>query len=271
MKAIFYRLLATFGFFTRLPFWRIAQVPKEYYERVVPLWPLAGWLTGGVMALVFWLCSYVLPLNICLIAALVSRILLTGALHEDGFADFCDGFGGGRSRERILQIMKDSHIGTYGVLGLILYYLSLYLVLDGILTVEIDHSVFSCFTLNGKFFPTFIPALFVTADTFSKWSSSNIINVLAYARTEESAKNKLVYSKMTATEQIVGMMIGFLPALLLLDMHYYLAIAFSFLTTLAMIRLMHKKIQGYTGDCCGACFIITEFVFLLTVLVIAHW
>ena len=157
MKAILYRVLAAFGFFTRLPFWRIAQVPKEYYERVVPLWPLAGWLTGGVMALVFWLCSYVLPLNLCLIAALVSRLLLTGALHEDGFADFCDGFGGGTSRERILLIMKDSHIGTYGVLGLILYYLSLYLVLDGILKVEIDHAVFSCFTLNGKFFPALIP------------------------------------------------------------------------------------------------------------------
>ncbi len=271
MKAILYRVLAAFGFFTRLPFWRIAQVPKEYYERVVPLWPLAGWLTGGVMALVFWLCSYVLPLNLCLIAALVSRLLLTGALHEDGFADFCDGFGGGTSRERILLIMKDSHIGTYGVLGLILYYLSLYLVLNGILTVEIDHAVFSCFTLNGKFFPTFIPVLFIAADSFSKWSSSNIINVLPYARTEDTAKNGLVYSKMTATEQIVGMVLGFLPALIRLEMRFYLAIAFAFLTTLVLFRLMHKKIQGYTGDCCGACFILTEFVFFLTVLVIELW
>ncbi|MBQ2585605.1 MAG: adenosylcobinamide-GDP ribazoletransferase, partial [Bacteroidaceae bacterium] len=137
MKSLLYRILAALGFFTRLPFWRIANVPKEYFERVVPLWPLAGWLTGGVMALVFWLCSYILPLNLCLIAAILSRVLLTGALHEDGFADFCDGFGGGGTRERTLQIMKDSHIGTYGVLGLILYYLSLYTVLNAILEVEL--------------------------------------------------------------------------------------------------------------------------------------
>ena len=271
MKHLLYRILAALGFFTRLPFWRIANVPKEYFERVVPLWPLAGWLTGGVMALVFWLCSYILPLNLCLIAAILSRVLLTGALHEDGFADFCDGFGGGGTRERTLQIMKDSHIGTYGVLGLLLYYLSLYVVLNAILEVELSHAIFSCFTLNGKYFPVFIPILFVSADSFSKWSSSNIINVLPYARTEESAKNKLVYSKMTASEQIVGMVLGFLPSLLLLDMRYYLAIAFSFLATLILIRYMYKKIQGYTGDCCGACFIITEWVFLLTVLVIEVW
>ena len=54
--------------------------------------------------------------------ALAARLLVTGALHEDGLADFCDGFGGGTSRDKILSIMKDSHIGTYGVLGLLFYY-----------------------------------------------------------------------------------------------------------------------------------------------------
>ncbi len=52
--------------------------------------------------------------------AIIAGILLTGALHEDGFADVCDGFGGGMGKQRILEIMKDSHIGVYGVLGLLL-------------------------------------------------------------------------------------------------------------------------------------------------------
>ena len=78
-------------------------------------------------------------------------------------------------------------------------------------------------------------------------------------------------NEKTAEEQIVGMLLGFLSSLLLLDMRYYLAIAFSFLATLILIRYMYKKIKGYTGDCCGACFIITEWVFLLTVLVIEVW
>lgn len=63
------------------------------------------------------------PIPVAVLLAFCARLFLTGALHEDGLADFFDGFGGGRDREGILRIMKDSHIGSYGVLGLILYYL----------------------------------------------------------------------------------------------------------------------------------------------------
>ena len=116
------RLLAALTFFTRMPFWRIREIPAEAFKRVVPLWPLVGWLTGFVTAAVLWLCSNVMSLTLAWIAALVARLLLTGCLHEDGLADFIDGFGGGNTRERTLAIMKDSHIGTYGVIGLIVYF-----------------------------------------------------------------------------------------------------------------------------------------------------
>ena len=107
-------------FFTRLPFWRLYQPPKESYRAVVEYWPLTGWLTGGLMAVTLWVGSLYLPYILAVLMAIIVRLLVTGALHEDGLADFCDGFGGGGSdRERILAIMKDSHIGTYGVLGLI--------------------------------------------------------------------------------------------------------------------------------------------------------
>ena len=80
-----------------------------------------GWLTGGVLAATIWFGSMVMPYCLAILSAIVVRILITGALHEDGLADFLDGFGGGgKDRERILAIMKDSHIGTYGVLGLFL-------------------------------------------------------------------------------------------------------------------------------------------------------
>ena len=72
------------------------------------------------MALSFWVFSTWFPLPVAVLLALCTRLFLTGALHEDGLADFFDGFGGGRDREGILRIMKDSHIGSYGVLGLIL-------------------------------------------------------------------------------------------------------------------------------------------------------
>ena len=117
------QILAAFIFFTRLPFWRIKNVPDECFKHVVSYWSFSGWLTGGIMAISFWAVSQILPVSIAVITALTIRLLITGALHEDGLADFFDGFGGGRDRESTLRIMKDSHIGTYGVLGLIIYYL----------------------------------------------------------------------------------------------------------------------------------------------------
>ena len=117
------KLLAALIFFTRLPFWRITEVPAAYFKRVVDYWPFVGWLTGVIMAGTLWLSAQFLPMSTAVILALLARLLVTGALHEDGLADFCDGFGGGTSREKILSIMKDSHIGSYGVLGLIIYYL----------------------------------------------------------------------------------------------------------------------------------------------------
>ena len=98
------RLLATFIFFTRLPFWRIKEVEAEHFKHVVPYWPLAGWLTGGIMVGILWLAAQVMPLSLAWIVAIVARLLVTGCLHEDGLADFCDGMGGGVTRERIRQI-----------------------------------------------------------------------------------------------------------------------------------------------------------------------
>ena len=108
------KLLASLIFFTRLPFWKIADVPPVYFKRVVDYWPFVGWLTGGIMAGTLWITAEFLPVQIAVLMALAARLLVTGALHEDGLADFCDGFGGGTSRDKILSIMKDSHIGTYG-------------------------------------------------------------------------------------------------------------------------------------------------------------
>ena len=81
-------LLAAFIFFTRLPFWKIKEVPAECFKHVVPNWPLVGWLTGGIMAGVLWLSGQILPLPIAWILAIVARLLITGCLHEDGLADF---------------------------------------------------------------------------------------------------------------------------------------------------------------------------------------
>ena len=104
---------AALTFFTRLPLWRIYSPPRSSYAAVVEYWPLAGWITGGLMALTMYLATLVFPYPIAILLAIATRILLTGALHEDGLADFFDGFGGGNDRQRILDIMKDWYIWSY--------------------------------------------------------------------------------------------------------------------------------------------------------------
>ena len=91
------RIWAAVIFFTRLPFWRLHEPPKACFSTVVEHWPLTGWLTGGVMAAILYLSCYIGPhpvYPVAVVLAIVARMLLTGALHEDGLADFLDGFGG---------------------------------------------------------------------------------------------------------------------------------------------------------------------------------
>lgn len=242
------RLFAAFIFFTRLPFWRIHQPRKEAYEAVVELWPLTGWLTAGCMAATLYFGSFVVPTTLAAMAAIIVRILITGALHEDGLADFIDGFGGGGTdRTRILDIMKDSHIGTYGVVGLILYFM----LLHQSLTI----------------LPPRITALMIlAADPFFKMMTAQLIQMMPYARTAETAKGQVVYRKISIKAGLLLLIQGTLPAIGLwyfADLPY-LCIAIPALVFYLLYLLMHRRINGYTGDCCGAVFLLTELTFYLT-------
>lgn len=260
LPSISKRTLAALMFFTRLPLWRLATVERSYFERVVPLWPLAGWLTGGMMALVLWGSQQLqLSTGIGVTLALLSRCLLTGALHEDGFADFCDGFGGGTSRERTLSIMKDSHIGTYGVLGLILYVLLVWNLMTAILDDGLS------------------PLILVVADALAKGLSATIIYVLPYARTEADAKNRLVYVQTPWMERLVSILLAFAPLALCLLLvpdavptipQWLLALLLPVCGCAFLFLWMHRRIQGYTGDCCGATFLITETLIYLSLCLI---
>jgi len=277
------RILATLSFFTRLPFWRLADIPKEAYERVVPLWPLAGWVTALAMAATMLLGFYIFHDNIMLscIFALLVRILITGALHEDGFADFCDGFGGGTTRERTLEIMKDSHIGTYGVIGLIFYFLIMTTTMSAVIfKAGIMYNTPTSLPIeqwNDWHVMFIIPCIIFIADVMSKAVSSTIIYSLPYARKEAEAKNKLVYVQTTLTDKILTLLVSLVPCAVMLIFIFPRAIgsfAFALLMTIVarflLVWYMRKRIQGYTGDCCGAMFIICECVFYLTLLVMSN-
>ena len=183
------------------------------------------------MALSFWVFSTWFPLPVAVLLALCARLFLTGALHEDGLADFFDGFGGGRDREGILRIMKDSHIGSYGVLGLILYYLLSFSLLVS------------------------LPA--------------PVIPWVLCARKEEKSKAKVVYTRMSLPEWIANAAGGLLP-LLLLPLSYWGMLCFPCVLFIGLGWLLKRRLGGYTGDCCGALFLLCELACWMGAVVMAY-
>lgn len=208
------------------------------------------------MAAILYFGSMVLPYLVVVITAMAVRLLMTGALHEDGLADFMDGFGGGgRDRQRILDIMKDSRIGTYGVLGLVFYELLLGTTLYS-LTPE-------------------LAALVVfAADPYSKMVTSQLILMLPYARKEEEAKSKTVYRKMEWKAGVSLAVQGLLPMaafLYLTRLPWTMIIFMPCLVMYFLYLLIRQRLQGYTGDCCGAvCLLVELTVYLVVCSLVTH-
>jgi adenosylcobinamide-GDP ribazoletransferase len=147
--------------------------------------------------------------------------------------------------------MKDSHIGTYGVLGLVVYVALLFCTLHAL--------------------PPFYAALTVlAADTYAKMLSAQVVMMLPYARTEQTAKSHTVYRRMTTRAGLMLALQGLLPlGAYIFYMHEYVYWEYLvFMPCLAMFflyRLMWSRLRGYTGDCCGALFLLIELSFYLTV------
>ncbi|MGH6905574.1 MAG: adenosylcobinamide-GDP ribazoletransferase, partial [Geminicoccaceae bacterium] len=109
------------AFLTRLPVREEPPWPAADLAASAPMFPVVGALIGLAGAIAYALATWLgLPPWPAAVGALATTIWLTGALHEDGFADVADGFGGGGTREAKLAIMRDPRIGSYGALALVL-------------------------------------------------------------------------------------------------------------------------------------------------------
>lgn len=112
-------LILTLQLFTSLPINKRVEVSDERLIRGVALWPAAGIIIGVFDALIFWAAVHILPVSIAAALALLGELWMTRGFHLDGLCDTADALFSSRSRERMLEIMKDSHIGTFGVVAAI--------------------------------------------------------------------------------------------------------------------------------------------------------
>ena len=245
-------------FLTRLPVPPVDGFQPSWLSRSARYFPLIGALIGLIGAGVWWLSSLCFPPAVAVGLTLSATLLLTGALHEDGFADVCDGFGGGLSRESVLAIMKDSRVGAYGAIGI-----AMMLGLRWVTLAALPRTVF--------------PILFVGAHILSRWCATALLWQLPYVRTGADAKSRPFADSLGAADWILSGAVGalaFLPLIVLLDPAAGLpwaralvaATAAATAATLLAGVYFAKRIGGYTGDCLGAVQQVTELCFLLTAL-----
>ena len=241
---------AALRFFTRLPVPAWVGHSQDQLDHSARYFPLVGILVGLIGALVTEAAATVLPIALAVIAGMAATLLATGAFHEDGFADTCDGFGGGWERAQVLTIMKDSRIGSYGAIGIGLLLLAKWSAL-----VEID----------GVWEPPILALALVAGHAASRFASTTLIYFLHYAR--EEGKAKPLARRLSGGELALAALFGLAPSLLLPAQEVLLALALAALATLLAARHFVRRIGGYTGDCLGAAQQGAELAFYLGLLI----
>lgn len=252
-------------FYTRIPCPKHINHDPTYLNKATRFFPLIGWIVGAISFLVFLGTQYVLTPFIAVLFSMIAGILTTGAFHEDGFADVCDGFGGGWTKEKILKIMKDSAIGAYGAIGVVLLLLAKFLAL-----FEIINRI--PFHFGNRY--VFVGFLFLVYHSVSRLNAISLSFTLSYVREDELSKSKPIAKAYSWVEVFGALFFGFLPLLVFSFMYspfFLLVIPVLVLVRAYMERYFTKWIGGYTGDCLGALEQLSEVATLLTIVSICKF
>ena len=238
-------------FFTRLPIPSWVGFDAAWLNQAARYFPLVGVVVALIGAGVYGLAALLLPAPVATLLSTAATIYATGAFHEDGFADMCDGFGGGMSRQRVLEIMKDSRIGAYGAIGIV--------CMLGL----------KCSTL-AMLDPAMAISALLLAHPLSRLMATALIWCMRYAR--EEGKAKPLAQSMQTGEFAIACISALMPALLLIAtgwltwsaLGYGLLVAL--LTTIWLGQKIHQRLDGYTGDCLGAVQQVSEVAIYLALL-----
>jgi adenosylcobinamide-GDP ribazoletransferase len=236
IRRLWFDLLTAVQFLTRLP------VPSGPYEhvslaRAVKFFPIVGLLIGSGSLLLYSLLVPHLPLTIVALVVVVYLVASTGCLHEDGLADSVDGFGGGWERERVLAIMRDSHIGTYGAAALALSLLARVLLIAALPRVQ-------------------VAGYLMVAPALSRWTTLPLSFFLAPARERSEdyvdGQGARIARLTSLGSLIIGSLFAFVIAFGLLRNRALVPVSVSMGVTLVTALYYKHRIGGITGDCFGA-------------------
>lgn len=238
-------IAAAFMLLTRIPvYWdKISNEPPNL-RRATWAYPLVGLFIGGLISLIFLAAIYTgVSKEISILLALSAAILTTGAFHEDGLADVADGFGGGYGKEKKLEIMRDSRVGTYGSLALIIAF------------------AFKFFSLHALGNWDIVKVLIVAA-TVSRFMILVPSLVLSPARSNSLATEA---GKPTLAVTLCAATLSVGTSIILMDMSVFLiTVTLAFFIVFIFCRLAYKQVGGFSGDILGATQQLSEIAILVT-------
>lgn len=218
-------------------------IDKKSFRKTVIFFPLIGLLIGILLVVTSRLSSAILPLSISDAVVLIVLILITGGLHVDGFADAIDGFAGGKDKNDILRIMKDSRIGTFGVVGIVMLLLTKYISIQSLQT-------------DTKYLTL------MTMPVLGRWSVLPMGLIFKYARAE-GGTGKAFAESVKLKEFITGTIITMTIILFTMKLKGILMLSAIFTATLIIGRYSDKKINGITGDVFGATIEVNELIIVI--------
>ena len=232
--------LSTFAialqFMTRLPGLDGSGWSKDRERASVGYYAASGAVIGIIAAIVYWLAIQLFSPLLASLIAVTAAIIVTGALHEDGLADVCDGVGGGQNLDKALAIMKDSRIGAYGTIGLIVF---------------IGAKVLALSDLPG----TMAMLALVAGHAASRAAILGILATASYARVEGGTASTVATRPSRDNWMITSFTVAIVAVVSVVTMPFG-AIVYSVaglaLLGLAMRQVFMRKLGGYTGDCLGA-------------------
>lgn len=236
-------------FFTRIPCPAWIRYHPDYLRQSAKYFSLVGIIVGGAGALVFYMLQLFFPKEIALLLSMATTVYITGAFHEDGFADVCDGFGGGWNKENILRIMKDSRLGTYGVVGI-----------GFVLAIKF-------YTL--RYLPvSLLPISIICGHALSRGVATTLLYTHPYVRDTKDSKAKPAAENVSLAIVIFGVFFGVLPLLLFQSYWFILTIIPVYASKVYLGNIFKKWIGGQTGDCAGAVQQFGELIFYLSVYIL---
>ena len=250
----YHLLLLALSFFTRVPVRLPDEVTPAMLHQASRYFAVIGLFIGAVSALAYELSALVFSSEIAVLIAMAAGLLLTGAFHEDGWADVWDGFGGGWTVKQKLTIMKDSRIGTYGGAALFILLMMKY---QSLLALSNHVSVV---------------AALVLAHTLSRVVATSLIFTMSYVSEEATSKVKPLAQHLSVNGLLVLIGTGSLVVLMLCPwlslawFDVFLLVATLFVTRTLLALWFKRQLGGYTGDCLGAAQQASEVVIYLFLL-----